>query len=144
MMMKIVKNIIIVLGILCTFSLHAAKEISITINNTLDKPVIVNCYVGNHPDTGVFGILVPANTTEELVLPEFYWFDKHPSSGIITKGQRSETKLVDVLKHSPPTQLTLVIPNEQRQFVTIKPESLMIKISPSGSIAKVTTQKALS
>ena len=140
--MKIVKNSTLILGLLGTFSLYATKEISLTVDNTLDKPVIISCYVGNNPDAGVFGILIPAHTIEELVLPEFYWFDKHPSSGIIKKGQRSETKLVDVLKHSLPSKLELAIPNEQHQVLTIKPESLMIKISPSGSSAKVTTQKA--
>ena len=78
MMMKIIKNTIVIVGILCTFSLHAAQEIALTVNNAMDKPVIISYYVGNNPDAGVFGILVPANTTEELVLPEFFWFDKHP------------------------------------------------------------------
>lgn len=139
--MKIIKNIVSIVAAMCIFSLQA-KEISLTIENKLDTPVIMSVYVANHPETGIFGILIPAKTTEEVIFNELYWFAKQALGGFVPKGQRSNVRNIEVLNHSFPTQLELAIQNQESQKLTLKPESLTINIIPAGTSAKVTVKKA--
>ena len=131
------KKSVLLLSALFTIFLEA-KEITLTIINTRNTPVILNCLVAHKPEIGIFGILIEADTQEELVIPELYWFAKQ------SLGLRAPIKLVDVLNHAFPTKIEFAIPNEANQHLTIKPASSTVKISPTSKATVVTMKKARS